>query len=140
MSDHHTARCQCSGLTAHCKGEPTGIVQCHCSACKSRTGAPFGLGAYFDRDKVDIRGVSQRFVRKADSGGDFIQHFCPTCGTTLYWSTERHPTGIGIAVGCMPGLKDATPHRSVFDEDRCAWLEPLNVTTFERGRDSRQIK
>lgn len=136
----HIASCSCGKLNARCDGDPDSIVQCHCSACKKKSGSAFGLGAYYPRDRVDILGVSQRFVRKAESGADFIQFFCPDCATTLFWTTERHPSGIGLAVGCMPSLKDVTPSRAVFDESRCAWLEPLNVPTFTKGRDSEQVR
>tara|TARA_X000000950_G_scaffold282148_1_gene380333 strand:+ start:31626 stop:31973 length:348 start_codon:yes stop_codon:yes gene_type:complete len=115
-------------------------VQCHCTDCQKRSGSAFGLGAYYSRSAVTIAGVSRRFIRKAASGADFIQFFCPNCATTLYWTTERHPDGMGVAVGAFDDLADTKPVRSVFENNRCAWLEPLKIPTFKKGRDSEQIR
>lgn len=135
----YTAACACGGLQVDCQGEPQAVVQCHCTDCKKRTGAPFGVGVYYSRADVDIRGASRRFVRKALSGADFIQFHCPVCASTVYWHTERHPDGIGIAFGCFEGM-DLPPVRAVFEQDRCSWVEPLNVPTFIHGRDSEQVR
>lgn len=135
----HSASCSCGRLSVRCDGPPDSIVQCHCADCKKRTGSAFGLGAYYPRARVQITGVSRRFIRKAASGSDFIQFFCPHCATTLYWYTERHPDGIGIAVGAFDDLSDTRPSRAVFDVSRCTWLTPLGIPTFERGRDSEQV-
>lgn len=136
---HYKASCACGGLQIDCAGEPTGVVQCHCKDCKKRTGAPFGVGVYFSKENVDIRGVSQRYIRKALSGADFIQFHCPTCATTLYWQTDRHPDGIGIAYGCFEGM-NRPPDRTVFEQDRCGWVQQLDIPTFIRGRDSVQVR
>lgn len=135
----HSASCSCGRLSVRCDGPPDSLVQCHCADCKKRTGSAFGIGAYYPRERVSIHVVSQCFVRKAASGADFIQYFCPQCATTLYWHTERHPGGIGLAVGAFDDLYDTRPVRAVFDENRCAWLTPLGIPTFVRGRDSEQV-
>mgnify|MGYP001973319505 FL=1 len=140
MSKAFTARCECGGLKVICKSTPDSLVQCHCSDCKARTGSPFGLGAYFQAGQFEIHGVSKRFVRKASSGADFTQFFCPACGTTLFWKTARHPDGLGVAAGNFLDLPDTPPSRSVFDDDRCAWLAPLNIPTFRKGRNSERLE
>lgn len=134
------ARCECGQLKARCDGPPDSIVQCHCSDCKRRTGSAFGLGAYYPGHRVDVMGVSKRFIRPTASGGEFIQFFCPHCGTTLYWKTAKHPDGIGVAVGAIEDLPDSRPIRSVFDKDRCGWLPPLDVDTYDMGRDSKKVR
>lgn len=136
----YRASCECGKLVATCQGAPGSIVQCHCMDCQKKTGSAFGLGAYFERSAVQITGVSTRFIRNAMEGRKFTQHFCSSCGTTLFWMTERHVGGIGIAVGCFDDLPDTKPVRSVFDVSRCIWLEPLDVPTFVKGRDSEQVK
>ncbi|MAP96399.1 MAG: aldehyde-activating protein [Ponticaulis sp.] len=138
MSEYK-ASCSCGRLKIDCTGEPQAVVQCHCTDCKKRTGSAFGVGLYYDLDKVEIQGVSQRFVRKGLSGADFIQFHCPTCATTLYWQTERHPDGVGIAYGCFEDM-DLPPVRTVFEQDRCSWVQQLDIPTFIRGRDSLQVR
>jgi hypothetical protein len=108
--------------------------------CQKKTGSAFGLGAYYNADVVKVTGVSTRYVREALEGRKFTQHFCSHCGATLFWNTERHVGGIGIAVGCFDDLPHTKPVRSVFDDSRCVWLERLDVPTFIKGRDSEQLR
>lgn len=137
MSEHK-ASCACGGLVITCQGEPVAVVQCHCKDCKKRTGSVFGVGIYYSMDKVDIRGVSQRYIRTGLSGAPIEEFFCPVCASTLYWKTERHPGGLGISYGCVEGL-DLPPVRTVFEQDRCSWVQQLDIPTFIRGRDSAQV-
>lgn len=138
MNKYH-ASCACGKLTIACEGEPQAVVQCHCKDCKKRTGSPFGVGVYYSTDKVDIRGVSQRYIRKGLSGAPVDEYFCPNCASTVYWMTERHPGGLGISYGCVDGM-DLPPIRTVFEQDRCSWVQQLDIDTFIRGRDSVQVR
>jgi hypothetical protein len=116
------ARCQCGALTASVPGPSPAIVQCHCRACQRRTGAPFGVLAYYPEAMVAIAGDARRFARDTDEGNRFETFFCPTCGTTLYARTSKHPGLIGIAVGAFADPAHRAPVRSVWEEARHAWV------------------
>ena len=45
------------------------VVACHCLDCQRRTGAPFGVGAFYPVDVVAISGTRKEFTRDAASGG-----------------------------------------------------------------------
>jgi hypothetical protein len=54
-----------------------------------RTGSVFGVQARFRRESVTkIEGHATRFSRVADSGKRIDFHFCPACGSTVYWEGE----------------------------------------------------
>jgi len=72
---------------------------CHCFACQRRTGAPFAANSRFRRDQIAIEGRSTAWVRHADSGKAVTAHFCPTCGSTVYWELAGFPDLIAIAQG-----------------------------------------
>lgn len=130
-----SARCSCGNLRAEVTGEPEAVVACHCSECQRRTGAPFGVGAYYPKARVRITGETRPYTREAASGRPFHQHFCPTCGTTLYWYSDNKPDSLGIAVG---GFFDPTfppPARSVWEQSRHEWVTlPDGLQHFPRGR------
>lgn len=132
-----TAQCSCGALKVKVEGEPGAVVACHCLACQRRTGSPFGVGAYFPEAQATITGASKAFGRPTDSGSAFITHFCPECGTSLYWYAHKNPGLIGIAVG---GFGDATfpaPARSVWEQSMHSWVAiPPAQQHFKRGRDS----
>jgi len=74
-------------------------VACHSGECQRRTGTPFGVGAYFERRQVRIEGPSTVYARDGQDGRKLRMHFCPTCGTNLFWKLDLRPDQIGVAVG-----------------------------------------
>jgi hypothetical protein len=38
------------------------VVACHCIDCQRRTGAPFGVGAFYPADAVTISGAPKEYV------------------------------------------------------------------------------
>lgn len=57
--------------------------------------APYRGGdqqARFRRDQVTFAGQATAWTRKAESGNVLTFHFCPTCGSTVYyWENEGFP-------------------------------------------------
>lgn len=121
--DARVARCSCGQLSARCEGEPLRVVLCNCNACQRRTGSPFGAGAYFERTQVTTQGSSKEYSRASDAGRWFKTHFCPECGSSVFWYLELAPTLIGVAVG---GFNDPTfppPVRAVWTSAKHDWVE-----------------
>ena len=82
-------------------GEPALVGACHCTECQRRTGSPLGVSAYFPKEQVRTDGPNKVYVRDSDSGQKIELHFCPDCGSTLFWRTEFVPDLIGIAFGAF---------------------------------------
>jgi len=81
---------------------------CHCTERQRRTGSAFGVAAYCPKEQVRTAGPSKIYVRGGDSGRKIEQHFCPECGSTMFWCSQHFPDLIGIALGAfadpsMPG-------------------------------------
>jgi hypothetical protein len=122
MSTTRTARCACGQLTLQCAGEPNKVSVCHCTECQRRTGSAFGIAAFYDREKVGISGVSTVYTRDSDSGFPVTHHFCPTCGTTVFWYPARKPDKVAVGVGCFADPAYPTPHQQVYEHHRHAWV------------------
>ena len=119
-----TARCACGRLSVRCIGEPRKVSLCHCLACQRRTGSTYGLAAFFDRNAVQADGASNTFVRRGESGFDVAFHFCPACGSTVYWEPHRVPEMVAVAVGAFADPTFPAPSQSVHDEGRHPWVTP----------------
>ena len=129
------ARCQCGRLTVALPATTPAVVACHCTACQRRTGAPFGVLAYYPADQMTIAGEATRFDRAGESGGTFENYFCPACGTTVYVRTAKHPALIGVAVGAVADPGFPPPVRSVWEETRHGWVTiPSAVEHHRRNR------
>jgi hypothetical protein len=122
-SSSRRAACACGKLSITCDGEPVRVSMCHCLACKQRTGSAFGWQARFPTERTRIEGASTTFVRRADSGNDVTFHFCPACGTTMYWQLHGMPEFVVVAAGAFadPAVFGA-PVFSVYEARKNPWV------------------
>jgi hypothetical protein len=116
------ARCCCGSLRVETISEPATIVASHCSECQRRTGAPFGVSAYFERTQVRAEGPFKVHIRDGQEGRKLRFHFCPECGTTVYWDADFRPNHIAVAVGTFVDPSFPAPTRSVWEEGRHTWV------------------
>ncbi|WP_231568069.1 GFA family protein [Sphingobium herbicidovorans] len=106
-----------------CSGLPTRVSICHCLSCKRRTGSAFAWNASFPEDMVQIAGAYHSFSRKTDSGRTNVYHFCPSCGSTLFYHVEMRPGTISIPVGAFADPDFSPPTVELFDDRRPGWCE-----------------
>ncbi len=130
-----TAQCHCGQLKAIAAGEPDRVYVCHCIACQRRTGAVVHSGAAFPKDRVRIEGEQKIYARMADSGFEIRFHFCPDCGTSVFWEGDRNPATYGIAVGTFADPSFPTPTSSGWEIYRHPWLGlPEGTERHPQGR------
>ena len=98
----HHAACSCGQLHLTIEGEPSRNAMCHCLACQRRTGAVISNQARFRNEQVTITGKSTAWKRTADSGNVMTFHFCPTCGSTVFWENAGFPGLVSVAIGNLP--------------------------------------
>lgn len=117
------ARCSCGVVSLSLPGPTKLVAACHCIDCQRRTGAPFGVGAFYPVEAVTISGAPKGYVRAAASGGEIRFYFCSDCGSTVYWKADNLPAMIGVAVGAIADPDFPAPVRSVFEQSKHAWVE-----------------
>ena len=115
------AQCHCGSLRATTSGDPVLVNMCHCEACQRRTGALAGHGAAFPKAGVRIEGTSKVFEREADEGRKVRFHFCPTCGTSLYWNADARPDWYFLAVGAFADPDFPAPSVSIREASKHKW-------------------
>ena len=123
-----TASCRCGQLTATVTGEPVRVSVCHCLNCKKRSGSAFAVQARWPRDQVRIEGGSKSFVKAGDSGNRATFHFCPECGSDVYYEAEARVDDqfndlVAIPVGAFDDPLFASPDYSVYESRKHAWVE-----------------
>ena len=118
------ATCSCGQLTARVVGDPVRVSICHCLACQRRTGSVFGQQARFHRENVSIAGASSEYVRIGDEGSHITFHFCPRCGSTVYYEPEGMEEYLAIPVGAFADPSFPAPLVSVYECRMHAWVVP----------------
>jgi hypothetical protein len=116
------AACSCAQLHLTIAGEPARISMCHCLECQRRTGAVISNQARFRREHVTFAGKSTAWTRRAESGNALTFHFCPTCGSTVYWEGEGFPAYIAVAIGNFADPSFPAPTIAVWEESRHPWV------------------
>ncbi len=127
------AQCACGALRLTFREPPQLTALCHCFACQRRTGAAFSANAFYAIDCVELSGTSTEFTRTADSGRKVRMHFCPACGSTVYWKADASPSVVGVAVGCFADPAFAPPAMSVFEQSKHEWVQLDETMEHFRG-------
>jgi hypothetical protein len=126
------AACHCGAVEVACEGDPRKVSLCHCQQCQRRTGSAFSVAVFYTRDQVTARGVTARYVRPAASGFAVDFHFCPACGSNLFWYPERMPALVGVAMGGFADRDFAMPEQAVWAAEGHRWVGlPDHVPSFE---------
>lgn len=120
--NEHRASCRCGALTAVATGEAMRVSVCHCLDCQRRSGSAFSAQVRFPDSRVTITGESKMFETVGDSGRWGRFHFCPTCGTTVFYRIEYFPDLVAIPLGAFDDPHAFTPEFSVWESRKHDWL------------------
>jgi len=95
------AACSCEQLRLVVEGDPVRVSICHCLACQRRTGSVFGVQARFDVEQVRTEGRYSEYLRVSDNCEARIFHFCPECGSTVFYRIPSAAELIAVPVGAV---------------------------------------
>jgi hypothetical protein len=119
-----TASCRCGQLRATVTGEPVRLSVCHCLNCKKRSGSSFAVQARWPAEQTQVDGQSKTFTKAGDSGNPATFHFCPECGSDVYYVIDGKFEGlIAIPLGAFDDPYFGSPEYSVWEGRKHPWLE-----------------
>lgn len=124
-----TASCRCGQLRATVTGDPVRVSVCHCLNCKKRSGSAFAVQARWPSKQVRIEGQSKSYEKLAESGNRGTFHFCPDCGSDVYYRIEGPEVEaeladlVAIPLGAFDDPYFASPRFSVWEERKHDWIE-----------------
>ena len=116
------AACSCRQLHLAIEGEPARVSMCHCLECQRRTGAVISNQARFRPEQITVSGQATAWKRKAESGNAVTFHFCPICGSTVYWESEGFAGFVAVAIGSFADPDFPAPTIAVWEESRHPWV------------------
>ena len=76
----------------------------------------------FRREQVTFAGKDTAWKRTAESGNVLTFHFCPICGSTVYWGSEGFPGHVAVAIGTFADPSFPPPTIAVWEEFRHPWV------------------
>jgi hypothetical protein len=118
------AACSCGQLRLEVAGDPFAISICHCLACQRRTGSAFGMQAGFKADQVRVSGRHTDYARTSDEADRKVHifHFCPDCGSTVFYTEPDEPDIVVVMVGAFADPEFPPPTESGYGSRRHAWV------------------
>lgn len=122
------AECRCGQLSATVLNEPVRISVCHCLDCQRRSGSAFAAQARFALADVAFAGQSREWSRVGESGERTAFHFCPECGTEVWYQGGGLPELIAIPIGTFVDPDFPAPFFSVFEERKQDWVAIVGDT------------
>jgi hypothetical protein len=120
------AACHCGQLRLEVSGDPFVVSICHCLACQRRTGSAFGMQAAFRPDQVRVLGRYSDYRRVSDEADrkEHVFHFCPDCGSQVFYTEPTEPDLIVVSVGSFADPSFPPPTESGYEFRRHQWLAP----------------
>ncbi|MBM3490626.1 MAG: GFA family protein [Alphaproteobacteria bacterium] len=91
MSEQHAGGCLCGRVRYVATGRPSRAGICHCRMCQRATGQPLVAGAVFAKAALRITGETRAYR----SSPRALRHFCPTCGSPLFFEPLDQPDRSG---------------------------------------------
>ncbi len=90
------------------------------------------MQARFPKGETTFQGESTVFTRTGDSGDDISFHFCPHCGSIVYYMLEKWPDVVAIPVGAFADPDFPEPRVSFYESRRHAWVDlPSGTERFD---------
>jgi hypothetical protein len=122
------ASCRCGQLKVTASGDWVRLSVCHCLNCKKRSGSAFAVQARWPKENVRIEGESKTFVKVADSGNRATFHFCPECGSDVYYEIDgkyddKFNDLVAIPLGAFDDPYFGQPAYSVWESRKHGWVE-----------------
>jgi hypothetical protein len=130
------ASCNCGQLSVSYEGpDPERITLCQCKECQKRTGSVLAVQTRLPIEHATTEGKSTTWTFPNDSGKPatfrscdsqgITYHFCPECGSTVYWEFAFAPDSLGVAVGAFSDPTFPPPIGSGFEAYGAAWARNL---------------
>lgn len=103
---------------------------CHCTDCRKASGAPAVAWALAPSDQVKVTGETRAYV----SSENGRRHFCPKCGTGLFYTNEVVFPDMTDVQSATLDDPDAIPLQAqIQTAERIGWMEDLHHRpAFER--------
>lgn len=125
-----TGRCHCGAITYEMADQTVHHALCHCTDCRRSAGAPMVAWGMVPADQITIHGAACVYA----SSEHGRRHFCPTCGTGLFYTNEEvFPGLIDVQTATLDDPGALQPTAQIQVAERIAWMATAHdLPAFDR--------
>jgi len=124
--------CLCGAVRYQAEGQALYAVFCHCRDCQRSSGTGHVPVMGMPKSAFTVRGETKSYAVRHTSGRSSIRHFCPTCGSLLFGTTEIAPEAVSVYAGTLDDPSLFRPAAVMFKRDRHEWdVTAMALPEFE---------
>lgn len=126
-----TGGCHCGAIRYRTEGQPLHHALCHCTDCRRHAGAPLVGWTMYPAEAVT---VPQGIPKVYESSAHGRRHFCPDCGTGLFYTNDDILPGVIDVQSATYDDPEAVPAQvHIQVAERIGWMENAHqLPSFER--------
>ena len=124
-----SGRCMCGAVTWTCSGQIIRNLVCHCTDCQRATSAPFTAFLAVNPEQLTWSG---EILNYESSPGTF-RGFCPSCGTRLYFRSDRWALEVHVHAATLTSPDEYRPGAQVMTLLTSQMAGPARVDSNLRG-------
>ncbi|RRI05985.1 GFA family protein [Mesorhizobium tamadayense] len=121
--------CMCGAVTWTYSGDVTRNLVCHCADCQRATSAPFTAFLGMRPEQLGWTGD----IRHYESSPNTFRGFCPSCGTRLYFRSNKWLDEVHVHAATLTDPGEYQPHAQVVMRSRAKWLDQLQSIPVHEG-------
>lgn len=122
-----TGGCLCGQVRYEITGEPVFQYNCHCRDCQRMSGAAYLPLLALPEAAVRHTGTLTEFIRRADSGRNATESFCPRCGARLFGTGDSLPGLLLVTAGTLDDPTLFAPDADIYTRLAPYWdmMDPV---------------
>ncbi len=123
-------QCHCGAVRYEMPAETVHQALCHCSDCRRHSGAPMVAWGLVPSDQLKIEGETREYA----SSEHGRRHFCPACGTSLFYTSEQvFPGQTDVQIATLDDPDAIQPKAQIQVAERIGWMKGAHaLPEFER--------
>ncbi len=122
--DRVTGHCLCGASVFELTGPHNWVGHCHCESCRRATASP--VTTFIGHPDGAWRWLSGEPTPFRSSAG-ITRGFCGTCGSPLFFASERIPGETHFYAALLDNPETVTPDEVSFAEEALTWAPPWSA-------------
>ncbi len=124
-------QCHCGAVSYEVDGQPIRSALCHCVDCRRHAGAPVVGWTIYPAASFKVLQGAAKVYASSEHGR---RHFCPDCGTGLFYTNDVALPGLAdIQTATLDDPGAVAPQMQVQIAERIGWMESAHLLeAFER--------
>ncbi len=110
--------CMCGDVRYRATVKPMHSTVCHCSDCRRATGAQSVAWLTFPTEGFSFVKGSASVYRSSEN---VARTFCPRCGTSLTYRSDRLPDQVDVTTGSADDPEAFPPTKQVWAHQKISW-------------------